>query len=180
MVPHVVRAVLSIVAVSALAVSADAQRASPLKPSVDEVQVSPSHSIRVARYANEPLRVTGITNSFDDERWLDGLSIEIENVSDRPVSIAKYYLRFSSRSTSDDATGLRFWFGDPATDRSDGAFEAAVLQPGKRTILQVLRGEQLHSPASAYFPRDVVPLLEPLWVRFADGSRWEYGLLVTH
>ena len=178
MVSHVVRAVLAIVAVSTLAVSADAQRASPLKPSVDEVQVSPSHSIRVARYANEPLRVTGITNSFDDERWLDRLSIVVENVSDRPVSIAKYYLRFSARSASDEIPGLRFWFVDPARVR--GAAASAMLQPGKRTTLQVLRGEELQSPASAFFPRDVVPLLEPIWVGFGDGSRWDQGLLGTH
>ena len=178
MVPHVVRTVLAVAAASCLATSAGAQGNLVLKPSVDEMQVSPSHSIRVARYANEPLRVTGITSSFDDERWLDRLSIVVENVSDKPVSIAKYYLRFSARSASDETPGLRFWYGDPA--RVKGAVASAMLQPGKQTTLQVLRGEELHSPASAYFPRDVVPLLQPIWVGFGDGSRWDQGLLGTH
>ena len=172
------RSVLLIAAVSIATFPAVAQGTSILKPSVDAVQVSPAHSIRVARYANEPLRVTGITTSFDDERWLDGLLIEVENVSDRPVSIAKYYLRFGARSATAAPLVLRFWYGDPVRNRSDGAAASAMLQPGERTTLRILCGEEPHSPVSGYFPRDVVPLLEPLSVGFADGKWWELGQIV--
>jgi hypothetical protein len=139
--------------------------------------------LRLFHFPDEPLRVSMIENRLDDEHWVEGLVIEVENTNEKPVAEAEYDLHFVDAG-GDSHHVLRLWLGNPeqSTD-ADSVGVADQLAPGSRATLRVLKGEQLHGTTDELVPPGTVGVLVLNDVQFVDGSQWhhrEYCAALAH
>lgn len=129
---------------------------------------------------NQPIKVLHIKLAADSQSrkvsWPEGLEVQIENTSGKPIQYLVMHLELRVGTTAGDLARVPLTYGQVFAD----AGKVEVFQPGARLTLRASkiaceRIEQLVASGFAPSPKDIQPNLHV--VMFADKTSWMAGRL---